>query len=272
MGNVVVLGSLNIDLVLQVAGLPAPGETVLSARPTRRPGGKGANQAIAAAAAGASTTLIGRVGAHDDGPAYRAALADHGVDVSGLLEDASTMTGLAVVVVDPAGENLIVVSPGANSAIGPEDISRAHLAHGDVLLLQLEIPFNSAIAAIGAAHDAGATVALNLSPYHDVPPDTLARCDVVIVNRTEAKRLANTRLDPSRLVTTAGPDGAAWGDLIVAAPSVDPVIDTTGAGDALAGVLAAGLALHRSRADALTDAVAAGSACVRHAGAQPWTL
>lgn len=274
-GRVLVIGSINIDVVATVDRHPAPGETVLGSTLVRAYGGKGANQAVAAAAAGAATTLIGCVGEDTDGRSYLARLAERDIDVSGVRTEPGTPTGTALIVVDTAGENSIVVVPGANAAVSTGDVDAAFAAEAqrpDVLLLQLEVPLDVVAHAVRSAATAGVRVVLNTAPYADLPEDVLAAADPVVANEHEAAQLAALGVVPGSLLVTRGPRGASWtrdGTTIeVAALRVEPV-DTTGAGDAFCGAVAAALAAGAAPADALTAAVAAGSAAVTRPGAQP---
>jgi ribokinase len=267
MGRVVVLGSLNRDLVVSVARHPAPGETVLGGALSATFGGKGANQAVAAAAAGAATSLVGRVGDDDAGRAYLTRLAVRGVDAAGVTADPDAATGHAIVAVDAAGENAIIVSPGANADVGDAELrALAGLGPGDVLLLQLEVALAVVAAAARAAASAGARVVLNLAPYADLPADVLALADPVVVNEHENALLADR---PASLLVTLGARGSRWGDLEVPAAPVAEVVDTTGAGDAYCGTLAARLALGDGRGTAMRAASAAAAATVARRGAQP---
>ncbi len=272
-GRVLVVGSLNVDLTATVAAHPRPGETVLGSSLSRAPGGKGANQAVSAAAAGARTRLVGCVGADAAGSAYRAGLADRGVDVSRVRVVDHLPTGTALVLVDEAGESSIVVVPGANAAVTPDDVDAALADEPpDVLLLQLEVPLEVVAYAALAGSAAGARVVVNVAPYADLPPDVLALADPVVANEHEARLLGTA---PPSLLVTRGADGATWtrsgAEHHVAAPAVTSV-DATGAGDAFCGALAASLAGGAETAEALAVAVQAGSAAVTRPGAQGWAL
>jgi ribokinase len=266
-GRVCVVGSLNIDLVTEVANHPAPGETVRGAGLVRRPGGKGANQALAAAMAGASSRLVGRIG--PDGVRYRQGLVDRGVDCSNVQVVPDQPTGHALIAVDRRGENTIIVVPGANAALTPDELPMDVLRSADVLLLQLEVPIPTVLRASRAAAEAGVRLVLNPSPWTALSTEILTLADPVIVNEHEADRLP---VGVARSVcVTLGGAGARWEDTVVPAPMVD-MVDTTGAGDAFAGTLAAALASHADRKLALRAAVAAGAHACTYAGAQDWTL
>ena len=255
-----VVGSVNMDIGFDVDALPRPGETVLAAAARSRPGGKGANQAVAAARAGAQVQFVGAVGDDSWAAALREHLIANGVGTEGLITSPGP-SGTAAVVVDSAGENLIVVAPGANGRL-TLDAAALHglVAHCDVLLLQLEIPVTTATAAAREAHSAGATVIVNASPSggDSAKLSELARLtDVVVVNEAEA---AHWVWPVPHRVITRGASGASYvggGDeLTVTAPAVQ-VVDTSGAGDVFAGVLAAGWTTGREYA--LRRACAAGA-------------
>ncbi|WP_210508951.1 PfkB family carbohydrate kinase [Naasia sp. SYSU D00057] len=270
MGRVVVVGSLNVDSVVTVERHPRPGETVLGGDLRTLFGGKGANQAVAAARAGAPVAMIGRVGSDSSGAGYLERLADLGIDASGVTRDPERGTGHAAIAVAADGENTIIVSPGANAGVGVDDLAPlSALAPGDVLLVQLELQLDVVAEAVRRAASAGARVVLNAAPYADLPADVLALADPVVVNEHEGELLAAAGLDASSLLTTLGGEGARWGDLSVPAARVERVVDTTGAGDAFCGALAAALAGGASREGALRAAAAAGAEAVGWPGAQP---
>jgi ribokinase len=267
MGRVIVVGSLNVDLVTMVDRHPRPGETVLGESAGRFAGGKGANQAMAARRAGAEVTMVGAVGADDAGAAYLRRLAGHGVDCR-VTSLEGIPTGTAIITVDAAGENSIIVVPGAN---GELDVRQVGAGPGDVVLLQLEVPLECVTQVAREAHRAGARVVLNLAPYAALPADVVALADPVVVNESEAALLADSGLLPSSTIVTFGPAGAMWDDARVEGVPVDPgeVVDTVGAGDAFCGALAAALARGAGRVEALEVANRAGAAAVRWSGAQP---
>ena len=271
MGRVVVLGSLNVDLVTRVERHPRPGETVLGEGLSRLAGGKGGNQAVAAARAGAEVRMVACVGSDEAGTAYVERLAGLGIDASGVgVVDGPS--GHAIVTVDDAGENVIVVVPGANAALGGAALDAlGDIGPGDVLLVQLEVPLRTVAEAVRHAAHRGARVVLNAAPYAVLPTDVVALGDPVVANEHEAALLADSELAPRSLLVTFGANGAHWDGLIRPALSVpsEEVVDTTGAGDAFCGALAAALAGGADRDAALEAALAAGAAAVRHAGAQP---
>ena len=240
--RVCVVGSVNADLTFTVDALPRPGQTVLASSLVSSPGGKGGNQAVAAARAGASVQLVAALGSDSAAEQLRAHLRANDVGLDGVVS-LTGPSGTAVIVVDAAAENNIVVAPGANAqlSVSPADI-RAVIADSDVVLLQLEIPIATAIDAARVARSAGATVVVNASPAGAKPHDLLALselADVVVVNEAEAREW---HWPVPHLVITRGRRGASYlGDderFDVPAPRVVPV-DTTGAGDVFAGVLAA---------------------------------
>jgi ribokinase len=284
MGHVVVVGSINVDIVATVPHLPEPGETVLAESLARHGGGKGANAAVAAARAGATVTMVGAVGTDADGEAQVDALAAEGIAVGAVVR-ADEPTGTALIAVDDAGANQIVVVPGANATLVPGAVAEAVLASGagagDALLLSLEVPLAAVVAAADAARQRGMTVVLNPAPVRDLPDELLAGT-VCTPNRGELARLGGTA-DPAAAATrllargasgvavTLGEAGAAvWdtsGHSAFAALHV-VAVDTTGAGDCFSGVLAAGLAAGLPLRVAVARANAAAGLSVAVAGAR----
>jgi ribokinase len=257
-----------MDIGFDVDTLPRPGETALAASMRATPGGKGANQAVAAARAGADVQFVGAVGDDAAAAQLREHLYANGVGTDGL----STIpgrSGNAVVIVDSSGENIIVVAPEANGRLTPDATAlRSLLANSDVLLLQLEIPVATATAAARAAHSAGVTVILNASPSGGDEAELAelaAVTDVLVVNETEA---AQWVWPVPHRVTTLGARGASYSgdgaEFAVPTPAVDP-LDTSGAGDVFAGVLAAGWSDGRDHA--LRRACAAGALATLVSGA-----
>jgi ribokinase len=282
--RVAVIGSLNADLTLLVDRLPGPGETVLSSAPgTVGFGGKGGNQAAAAAAFGADVVMIGRVGDDDMGRRIRGDLAERGVDGSGVQVTPGARSGGATIAVDPAGENLILVDPGANGKLSPADIAQDLLDGAGAILLQLEIPAPTVAAAVAMA---GARVVLNPAPAVPLAPGLLAGVDVLVPNQAELALLAGSA--PCGLAATAEIARGLPGDLDVvvtlgsngalvvprlgpathvAAPAV-VAVDATGAGDCFCGTLAVSLAEGAALADAARVSVAAAALSVTAAGAR----
>jgi ribokinase len=253
-----VVGSTNVDLVLRVPTLPRPGETVLGEDVERLHGGKGANQAVALARLGAQVVFVSAVG--EDGAWSREALAAEGVDVTHV-RTVDGPTGVAVVMVDPQGENSIAVAQGANRhVVAPVDLDT------DVLLLSLEVPL---AAVADAARRSTAPVVLNAAPAQPLPPGLLADVDVLVVNETEWESLGWPR--DGDVVVTLGAQGCRVisGDLSTDVPAVPvEVVDTTGAGDCFAAALAYGIASGWDLVAAATFAVRAAALSVTAAGAR----
>ena len=290
LARILVLGSLNMDLTVTVPRLPRPGETVLGERLGRYPGGKGANQAVAAARLGGQVAMVGRVGADDFGPELVQNLTANGVDASGVLPDSAAATGAALIFVGPDGQNMIAVAPGANGRLDKFDIERAvaKLQLGDVLVMQLEIPGTVVDQAAVAARRAGARVVLNAAPARRLDPGLLEQIDTLVVNEREAEllvvkdRLAGAldheaaaaalqAMGPRIAVVTLGPAGSIFCDE-TGVHSVEPFhvvsVDATGAGDAFVGALAVGLANGLPTEGAMKFANAAGAAATTSLGAQ----
>jgi len=270
MGRVVVLGSLNVDVVTRVEAHPRPGETVLGEAAGRFAGGKGGNQAMAARRAGADVVMVGRVGADDMGAAYVERLRRHGIHTEvPTFPDAPT--GTAYITVDEAGENTIVVVPGANNMPEDASVTAVGLGPGDVLLCSLEVPTDLVARATRLAGRGGARVVINLAPYASLPHDVIAMADPVIVNEEEMRQLADSDLIPTSLLVTFGAAGARWDGEEVSGIRLNEsdVVDTVGAGDAFCGALAAALAAGATRKEALEAANRAGAEAVQWSGAQP---
>lgn len=275
--QVLVLGSLNVDSQLSVDTLPRPGQTVIGERLRVMPGGKGGNQAVAAARLGARVAIAGRIGADAHGDLLRETLRREGVATDQLIIDELEPTGTALILVSSAGENMIAVAPGANACIAEKDAMHAisTLGPADLLLLQLEIPLQVVRTAAIRAAERGTTVILNAAPALDLGDDLLAAVDVLIVNEGEAVSLFGSVEDSLRaarhVVVTLGAAGAVvsgdTGPTRLAAPSVEP-IDTTGAGDAFVGAVAAQLAGGRTFVEAAQLAVVAGAAATLAYGGQ----
>lgn len=268
-GRVVVLGSASQDLYLEMDRHPTTGETVMSGDIIQRFGGKGGNQAVAASGAGARTLFIGRLGDDAPGRTYRDRLIGHGVDVSRLVLEDGVPTGTALIMLNAERDNMIVVSPGANHRVDAAQVAALDdLGSDDVLLMPLELPLDVTAAAIRAASALGARVILNLAPYAALPQDVLDACFLIIVNEKENELLQADGLRAPSVLVTLGTEGSRWDDLSVPAQKVSAV-DTTGAGDAYCGALAAALVSGLGRRDAMVAATAASAATVQHLGAQP---
>ncbi|MGW3603683.1 ribokinase [Micromonospora sp. NPDC005161] len=277
--RVVVVGSANMDLVAMAPALPRPGETMLGTDFVMVPGGKGANQAVAAARAGASSAFLGAIGSDAFGVTLKARITAAGVD-TGQLRVVYGASGVALVMVNAQGENAIVVTPGANDALtGLTEEELATVRGADVLVAQLEIPVQTVASAAVAARAAGTRVILNAAPARDLPPELLAAVDVLVVNEGEAQTFTGRGRDEPRglldlvprAVLTLGGEGAWYVDregteVHVPAVRVD-VVDSTAAGDAFTAALAVGWGEGRDLVDAVRWASAAGAACVRRLGA-----
>jgi ribokinase len=277
--RVVVVGSVNVDLVVRLPRLPRAGETVSGGVFTVTPGGKGGNQAVAAARLGARVVLVAALGDDDHGRTARADLEREGVDTRWLIT-APAPTGVAVVLVDEAGENLIAAAPGANHTLTPDAVGAALGAVPDgpaVVLACLEVPLAAVEVAAGAAARRGWPFVLNPAPARELPPTLLARTDVLTPNEGELAVIAPD--GPGGLlaegvgavVVTRGQAGAvlhdAGGESVVPAPAVRAV-DTTGAGDGLSGALAWALGSGFALPDAVRVAVTAASLSTLEPGAR----
>lgn len=262
MPDVVVCGSLNMDVIAYARRLPRPGETLSDARLEYAPGGKGANQAVAAARLGAATALVGAHGDDDFGHAVRTAIEQAGVDSSGLRRVAQP-TGVALIVVGADGENQIVVAPGANRhpSAPPSGLRAA------VWVTQGETPVETARATLDAARAGGGLAIVNAAPAGRLPPELVRQFDLAVVNHTELDALGDGR--PPAVLLTLGGEGARLlpdGPELPAYPA--RVVDTTGAGDALIGGLAAGLAAGMPLAQAVQLGMATAAVSVERRGAQ----
>ena len=289
-GRIVVLGSLNADLVVAVPRLPRPAETVLGDRLRTFPGGKGANQAVAAARLGGSVCMVGRVGQDAFGDLLLQSLAADGVDTAAVDRDPDEPTGVALILVEEGGQNLIAVAPGANARVGPREVERAadHLNSESVLLLELEVPLPVVDSAAVAAHQRGSRVILNAAPATAVLPDGLLRhVDVLVVNEVEAATLFGSSVQSLEDAAAAGRSAleqgtgaaivtlGAAGAVVVQPAGVSPIgaypvvaVDTTAAGDAFVGALALSLLRGADLVAAARLGSAAGAAAVTRPGAQ----
>jgi ribokinase len=275
--RVVVVGSANMDLVAVAPALPRPGETVLGTDFVTVPGGKGANQAIAAARAGGSSAFLGAIGSDSFGVTLRARIAASGVDTS-QIRVVYGASGVAVIMVNAEGENSIVVTPGANAALTAlTEPELDAVRDADVMVAQLEIPVETVVQAAVAARAAGTRVVLNAAPARALPGTLLDAVDLLVVNQVEARAITGgddfTALlsAVSRVVVTLGADGAWYGDRDGSGRRVPairvPTVDSTAAGDAFTGALAVAWGEGRELIDAVRWACAAGAACVRRVGA-----
>lgn len=287
--GVTIVGSANMDIVFEVERIPGPGETLLADRAARYPGGKGLNQAVAAARSGAATAFVGAVGSDDNGGSLTAAMTGAGISTE-WLRTVEGESGQAFIVVDRAAENTIIVASGANATVSEltgED--RAQLERSAAVLMQLELPMSVVEEAARVAHYAGATVMLNAAPAERLPESLLANLDLLIVNEHEAlivsgvagvgergglaKASARLAALVPRLVVTLGSEGSVLYEngaelARVPARKVDAV-DTTGAGDTFCGALAAALAEGRDFTAAASFATAAAALSVQKVGAVP---
>lgn len=268
MSAITVIGSVNLDFVATAARLPAPGETVTGATLARHPGGKGANQALAARRLGADVSLVARVGADGLADEALALLAAEGVDLEQCDTDASAATGVALIAVAAGGENQIIVAPGANAAF-----TRDHLTApaAGALICQLELPLETVAAAVAQA---SGFVCLNLAPAAPLAPAALARADLIVVNETEAAFYGPALHDlPGLIAVTWGARGAGLfqggRQLAAAAPPPVEAVDATGAGDAFVGALVVALLEGQPHAAALAFACTAGALAATRPGAQP---
>ncbi len=290
MPEITVVGSLNMDLVIRTPHLPAPGETVIGRDFTTAPGGKGANQAVAAARLGGDVVMVGRLGADDFGRALRANLNAGGVDTSYVLADHQAPTGVALITIESGGQNTIVVAPGANGDVFREDVDRAKGAinEAQVLVTQLEIPLDTVTYALEFGRDSHIITILNPAPAQPLSDNVLSLCDIIIPNETEASTLTGIpvkhwesaeaaarelgRHGVEIVVITLGARGAlAWdGGAVIRMPAfpVTPV-DTTAAGDAFVGAFAMSQARGLDLVTSLRGASAAGALATMKLGAQP---
>ncbi|MEQ1941341.1 ribokinase [Mesorhizobium sp. VNQ89] len=284
---ITVVGSINLDLIANVDRLPAPGETLRSSGFTTAPGGKGANQALAAARAGGEVRMLGAVGRDGFATEALACLRQGGVQLSSVRE-AAAATGIALIFVDGKGENVIVIAPGANDTVLPGDLARAAFRQGEVVLLQLEIPLATVEATLAAVAQTGGVSVLNTAPFRAEAAKLLPMADFVVANETEFDLYADTlkleggdrktrmadftKRTGRTVIVTLGADGviaaSPEGELAVPALAITPV-DTVGAGDTFCGYLGAGLADGLSLEHALRRAAAAGSLACLSPGAQP---
>lgn len=293
-GRIVVVGSLNADLTIYTERLPLPGETLHGSGFAVNPGGKSANQAVAAARLGGSVALIGAVGRDANGAMLLASTAGAGVDVTRVRET-DEPTGVAVISVDAAGENSIIIAAGANGTLQPSDLDPAAFGGAAVVGLCLEVPLETVQAAARAGHDAGARVLLNLSPVAPIPEALARLADVLLVNAHEASQFLDGFQMPSpgapeaewepavaafaahglaQVLLTLGSQGSVVLDssadapVVRIAPTRVDAVDTTGAGDAFTGAVAARLAAGDSLVDAARYASVAAAMAATRKGTQ----
>ncbi len=287
---VVVIGSLNMDLVMRTPRVPVGGETLHGHEFSTLPGGKGANQAVACARLGAKVAMIGQVGNDGFGTTLRDGLAADGIDTSGVLQTSAVGTGVAMILVEDIGQNRIVLAAGANGALTPADIDAhaARIGGAAMLVLQLEVPMPVVQRAIGIAHAAGVPVLLNPGPASPLPEAVWSQIDILVPNESEATLLSGVEVSDATsayaaakvfrqrgvkcVLITLGANGVAViddaGERHLPAHVVKAV-DTTAAGDTFIGGLSAGLVEGLAMDDAVALGQRASALCVTRHGAQP---
>ena len=288
MADIVVVGSLNADLVVRSPRFPAPGETIRGEDLATIPGGKGANQAVAAARLGARVAMIGCVGADAFGATLIENLKQNNVDVRHVLRDGSAATGTAIIIVDSNGQNSIILSPGANARVSESDIEPAVLAGAQLLLLQFEIPMEAVLYAARLAKQKRVRVILNPAPAREIPEELLKTVDFILPNESELALLAQKKITDkasleaaahalvsrgaANVIVTLGEKGALLmgrhTKKYIPSYRVKPV-DTTGAGDAFIGGMASALLHRKSPQDAVKYGCACGALATTKFGAQP---
>ncbi len=290
MPQIVVVGSLNMDLVVRTPRLPRPGETIIGREFITAPGGKGANQAVAAAKLGATVSMVGRLGADDFGRVLRENLRAAGANDAHVLTEDSTATGIAMIEVEDSSQNTVVVAPGANAHVTRADVDRARstITAAQAVIAQLEVPLDTVRYAITLAHEVNVLTVLNPAPAQTLPTELLSLVDLLVPNETEASLLTGIEVKDEAsaeqaarqlyergarvIVITLGERGALALDeqgLRRVPPFRVKAIDTTAAGDAFVAALAVARAAGRDLDTALREASAAGALAATKLGAQP---
>ena len=287
--RVLVLGGINMGLITRAEALPAPGQTLRGERFYSSPGGKGATQAVAASRLGARVRMVGRVGGDLFGPALLESLRSHGVDTSDVAVDGEAASGVGVILLDGRGQNRVLATYGANLLCGGEQLRavEAALPETDVLLLQMEIPFDASLRAARAARERNVRVILDPAPAADIPAEAFAAFDIIAPNQSEAEHLVGVAVEDAESAARAAglllERGAPAAVIKMAElgacyrtadeegfvpPFAVEAVDTTSAGDAFHGALAVALGEGRTLGDAVTFAAAAGALAVTRPGVQ----
>jgi len=288
MPDILVVGSLNADLVVQVPRFPQPGETISGSDLQIIPGGKGANQAVAAARQGSSVSMLGRVGNDSFGPELIHNLKQNNVETSHVQIDSESATGTAIIAVDANGQNNIVLSPGGNGQVRPTDVANVSFSDYKLLLLQLEIPIEAVTSAAQRARESGLRVLLNPAPARSLPEELISLSDFILPNETELSLLTNQSVHDTssaekaartllaggaqNVIVTLGANGALIVNQAITKhiPSFDvQVVDTTAAGDAFIGGFASALLSNKSLEEAVRYGCACGALATTKFGAQP---